>query len=503
VAQGSVPGGIVLGLSSGFASLCHGDDTLLVGPGGAPIGWPSCRDSLNRYRCCSDWYVGGMKTKTLQHHRKRGFSNIWDPHSRDLFPVFLLFTIDFIGHSILAHIWFFYGVFSEYNVLFDADPNLWLSAFANGWSVGTLFHPLLPYYFSIPIRVIATVASFFGSIGSNEAHFREALGLYVSPICAALKAVCLYLSFRILELTIIQAILASGFGVLSVTSIVFGTSPESYGVTGLGLALMALCSLLLYKRNDAFTKSVFLCSGLFATGITISNIIFFGWLSFALQLERRSFFVALKRSAIIASIVLIVTLSIHFALKEFRHVQENASVVSASGGFIKRHTNTQDSIISLMLFPELMSRTFIPTIPERIPNNLAIQNNDLIKFELIYDTTRTGKLTVGLWVISILIFGGGCIIAFHHGGAWRWIAFSSLMSVITFAILYSSVGYNKFLYSQAWQIPCMFLLGAWFPMLRSTRMHVVCAGILVLIGLGDYYIVHNINTWIVIETGQH
>ena len=64
----------------------------------------------------------------------------------DIVTIFIIPLFVFVFQSMLAAIWSSYGVFDQYNMIFDADANAWKSNFANGRSVGGFTHPLLLYF---------------------------------------------------------------------------------------------------------------------------------------------------------------------------------------------------------------------------------------------------------------------------------------------------------------------------------------------------------------------
>lgn len=400
---------------------------------------------------------------------------------------------------MLAASWSSYGVFDQYNVIFDADPNSWKSIFANGWSVGGFGHPLLVYFFSVPIRAIGALGSFFGFI-SDEVGFREALAIYVAPLSAALKAVCLYLAFRLLNLRILDACLAAGFGILSFSSVVFGATPSSYAITGLGLALITLFALVVHIKADRVSYSGLLVAGLLAIGTTISNVIHFGWMHWATQTAKgRSPVSALVRSIAVGALVLFATLSVYYVLSEVRGVQRSSSDLMVSRDFIELYQpSTREQIENFLRFPEIVARTFIPTIPAQKQNKLAVQNNDIIQFELTFNENEFGIVSVFLGTVSLLVFGGGAVFSYRHGGIWRWMGLASTASILTFGVLYSWFGVNTYLYSQHWLVPSTFLIGAWLncSFIKSRIGYVLISGALVLMLLSNFYVLGNINQWL-------
>ena len=418
---------------------------------------------------------------------------------RDIITILTIFLFVLIFQSMLAASWSSYGVFDQYNVIFDADPNSWKSIFANGWSVGGFGHPLLVYFFSVPIRAIGALGSFFGFI-SDEVGFREALAIYVAPLCAALKAICLYLAFRLLNLGILDACLAAGFGFLSFSSVVFGATPSSYAVTGLGLALITLFALVVHIKADRVSYSGLLVAGLLAIGTTISNVIHFGWMHWATQTAKgRAPVSALVGSVVVGALVMFVVLSVFFVLSELRGVKRNSSDLMVTGDFLERYQpSVYKQVENFARFPEIVARTFIPTTPAQKENKLAIQNNNLIKFELTFNDIKFGIFPAILGTVSLLVFGGGAVLSYRHGGIWRWIGLASTASMVTFGILYSWFGINTFLYSQHWLVPSVFLIGAWLncSFIRSRIGYGLISGALAFMLLSNFYVLGNINQWL-------
>lgn len=414
----------------------------------------------------------------------------------DIIAIFTISLFVFIFQSMLAASWSSYGVFDQYNVIFDADPNTWKSYFANGWSVGGFTHPLLAYYFSVPLRAIGALASFFGFI-SDEVQFREALAIYIAPLCGTLKAICLYLVFRLLNLGIFDACLATGFGIVSFSSVVFGATPSPYAVTGLGLALMTLFALLVHIKADRVSHSGLLVAGLFATGTTISNVIHFGWMNWATQTANgRAPVSALVRSVAVGALVLFAALSVFYVLSEVRGVQRSISDLTVSRDFVERYQpGAQKQIENFVRFPEMVARTFIPTIPAQKENRLAVQHNNIIQFELTFNEIEFGIFPVILGIVSLLVFGGGAVLSYRDGGVWRWMGLASTASILTFGGLYSWFGTNTFLYSQHWQVPAVFLIGAWLncSFLKSRLGYGLIFGALILMISGNIYVLEKIN----------
>ncbi|WP_339865710.1 hypothetical protein [Paremcibacter congregatus] len=420
--------------------------------------------------------------------------------NQDTITVFIIFILVFICQSKVAVIWSSYGVFDQYNVIFDTDPNTWKANFSNGWSVGSFNHPLLTYFFSLPLRALSAIASFLGLI-ENQEEYREAFAIYVAPVCTALKAVCFYLSFRLLKLGPSEASLATGFAVLGFSSVVFGATPSSYAVTGFGLVLSTLLALSLYVQSTTIKNIGFIISGIFLVGITSSNIIQFGWMVWLVQSAKsRIPLTILGRSIAISSMVFSATIMLYYTSSITRGVERNTTDIMVSSDFVKRYTpNSKEQVNKLIHFPELIARTFIATTPTEKENSLAIQHNSPIKFELTYTNTGFGISSFILSLVSIVVVCGGATIAYRQGGLWQQLSVASMASLFSIGLLYSLFGINMFLYSQTWYIQCVFLISAWLKLsFFKTQIGRISVGfILLMMTLGDLHVLTNITQQII------
>ena len=144
----------------------------------------------------------------------------------DIAVAAMLVGLVLIAQGLLA-LWLDgYGVFSQYNVLFDTDPNTNIGLFAHGWNMGGFTHPLLPYYFSVPIRGLTLIAAKLGLV-DQEITAREGMALFVAPLLSGLKAATLFLVFRVLGMRAADAVMASALAALGFSSLIFGSTPRS------------------------------------------------------------------------------------------------------------------------------------------------------------------------------------------------------------------------------------------------------------------------------------
>ncbi len=414
----------------------------------------------------------------------------------DFLIALLIAIIAFALHAALAIRLNSYGVFDQYNVIFDADPNEEKSWFAHGYSLGGFNHPLLPYFFSIPIRVIAAIASKLGVI-NEEVVFREILALYIPPILSAIKAVSLFLAFRVLRLHTVDAAMATAIGVLSFSSLIFGSTPASYVVSGAGLALITLFSLLSCCGTSSLMKVGLALSGFFSIGTTVSNVIHYGWMTWMIPIsEKRKPVPALTRSIAGAAILLLITLLLSWALGFVREGNVDHSRLMLSKEFVDHYKpSVSQQISNGARFPEMLARSFIPTVPLQKDNLLALQDGDPIEFELTFNGVEFGLGSAALWLSGIMILGG-VVVSYHLGDLWRWAGFASVASLLTSGVLFSWFGTNTFLYSQYWQVPGAILIGAWVHFI-SVRFKIgrgLLAALALVFVIGDLYVL-NVIDW--------
>ena len=209
---------------------------------------------------------------------------------------------------------------------------------------------------------------------------------------------------------------------------------------------------------------------------------------------------SLVHAVLTAAVVLIATFAVLHILGQLRGAERSLTAYVVSGKFVETYKLDLDQQLeNLVRFPERMARTVLPTLPAKLDNKLALQNDHRIKFELTYNTLEFDGVSLFLSALSIVIFGGGTILAYRRGGTWRWFGLASAASVLTFGFLYSCFGFNTFLYSQHWHIPSLILLGAWFSSEFFQRKHgyLLGAGLVMLLLAGNVYVLQAINAWIV------
>jgi hypothetical protein len=420
----------------------------------------------------------------------------------DYVAALTIIIIIFSLQAVLAVHWSAYGVFDLNNVIFDTDSKAIKGKFAHGWSAGGFKHPLISFYFGIPIRFIVAVLSKVGLI-SDQVVAREILALYIPPVLSAIKAASFFFAFRLLGLLFVDAILVSLIAALGFSSLMFGSTPSSYVVSGCGLALMTLLALLNFHKASSAKKTGLVLCGLFSIGTTASNVIHYGWMTWMSRMSGENKPISeLIRSVATAATMLLMTLLLSFILVFLRHGSTDLSNSMLSKENIERFKpSVSEHISNTVRFPEMLARSYIPSTPRQKHNDSTLKFDSPIKFELTYNSVELGLGSIMLWLVGLFILGG-VVVSYKLGGIWRWAGAASAASILTTGVVFTWFGTNTYLYSQYWQVPGVILIGAWYYLLSHKCKYgrSLLAILLFFLVVGDAYVINEINSSIARST---
>jgi len=289
-------------------------------------------------------------------------------HREPLLGLFL-FVVVFAFHLVLESKLLAMGAFACFNTLFDADPGLTLEAICCGGGSNHVSHPMLEYFFSLPIGGIAKLVSLLTSGGLGEVLVRRWLGLAVVPAAAGLQTFVLLRLFRWLGLSLRSAFLLALLSSVTFSKIIFGSMPESY-------CLSALCILFAYvlfvwtrKRRGARVELTWIALGVLTAGITVTNIVPVAVLHFLREGQLgRSVWGRCGRTALMAVLALIVTLAGGLGLDRLFDAQPGKTLNETV--WISRYF-VDDPAVQLATFPTGVINGFAPPVPGRKPNRFA------------------------------------------------------------------------------------------------------------------------------------
>ena len=261
--------------------------------------------------------------------------------------------------------------------------------------------------------------------------------------------------------------------------------------------MIMLLAPIVHTKDDRVSYCSLLVAGLLAIGTTLSNVIHFGYMYWAIRIAKGHTPVsALSRSVCVGAFLLMAALSIFYVLGAVRGVDRGITHdLTDFGNFLDKYKAGEDQQFeNFIRFPGMVARTFIPTIPKQKQNVSTAGNDNQIQFELTYYRVEFGFFDVILGIVSLLIFGGAAVLSYRYEGIWRWMGIGSMASILTFGVLYSWLCTNTYLYSQHWLVPCVFLLGAWIKLrfFRSCLGRILVLGTMTCILVGDIYVVGEI-----------
>jgi len=401
----------------------------------------------------------------------------------------------FFVYAYVAFLWTSLGIYDQYNVIFDTDPNRWLVRLSHGWVFGDFNHPLGPYLFAPPIRALGAVAPYLG--WQDTVAFRETIGLLIAPTFASLKCISFYLGFRMLQLNRAEASLATTLGMFGFSAVVFAAVPSGYPITGALYAICFLATVGSLKHGLNATPWGLLASGFVAIGVTITNVISLGWFIWARFALDGAWFRGLVRAIMIAGTIMAGVLAASYTGNALR-TQEAPAPTPNTGGFGPYSLSAEEQLKRILGLPELLARSFVPTQPTPLKNELAVRNENLVQFELAYPPERASltERTV-LTVLSLGLLIGAAVTAAVTGGPWLYIAAASALSLLMSGMLYSAGGTNPYLYTQHLQPAATVLLAAWFtlPCLRRTSVYCVIATLVGAMAIADVWLMAEITSW--------
>jgi len=353
------------------------------------------------------------------------------------------------------------GAFERKDVLFDADVKTRLKAISAGMHLGVK-HPNLMAYFTPPITLAAwSLATVCPGCGT-EADLQRVLGKLVVPVASAIKTMLVFVLFRRLGFSSLQATTVTLLSLISFSTLVFGSIPESYGLTALAMAVAyafaASDSELTWRR-----MIVWIAIGVFATGITLTNIAFVALLLGAASREKR-LIAGGVRAAAIATVVLALT-GVSAYVLDLALVRHEQAVDSMGLRSILRDrvlTPIQGQAVAheagdagrkLRHFPTAVANAFAP--PRVGTATFGSPGRERQGLSLEHSPTIFGfGDPLGLSVVLLIIAGAMCSLASPRA---RRIAIASI-GLVAMGWLMSVWGSETQLFSQHWHLPAVVLI---------------------------------------------
>lgn len=400
----------------------------------------------------------------------------------------MLGLLSFVLHLTLTRELDRLGVFDQGNVLFDADPDTRLASLSDGLHLG-IKHPNLMAYFTPPITLAAKLVIALSPGDKSESAMRRTLGTWLVPSASALTTAIVFSLFGHLGFSVLRSVVATLLASLSFSTLVFGSIPESYGLTALALAVAyAFAANPSRDHRRPWAGAGWIAIGVFATGITVINVVFVALLmAGAVWTEaRRSraiFRVAVTVIAIfgltgacawVLDAVMVRPNSTPAADVEAALVERTVALVRAE----MTRFAAPDPIRQLLHFPTTLANTFAAPAPDRQPIKPSrhAQGFTLKSSPSIFGMGDP----FGTSVFILLVAGALCGLV---NDATRGIALASV-GIIVFSAMLGVWGVETFLYSQNWNLAAVVLMtGVMRTGPGSRPMTAVVASVTLIVGV--------------------
>lgn len=373
------------------------------------------------------------------------------------------------------------AAYQDWETLFGSDPNWYLPRLTDG-SYSSKRHPLLHVFVHVPARALASFVS--GVAGTDELRLRRQLVLLASPAASAAKTALLLAMCLALGLRLPFSILIALLDMASLSRLVFGSIPESFGPTALALTWMLYLTAraLLDDATATFRRTAWFVCGLFAIGVTVTNAVPFAIVLLAVLVGRGLEWTnAVIRSLGIAGLVLLTVGILHLASQALVQPapQERASIAApgpanplvaeppAPLGNIAPFVKLRPMAL-LRQLPLVTGATFLGPPPTVRPAPPAAQSRPQARVQLRMSTTElTGEWLWCLAVVSVAL--GVALFAARRTPVSLRPLLLALGAILGFNLALFSVwgGANIFMFTLHWQ-PCLLVLLA-VGGLRSTR----------------------------------
>jgi hypothetical protein len=396
------------------------------------------------------------------------------------------------------------GVFAQRDVLFDADIKTRLLALSGGKHLG-IKHPNLMPYFTPPVALVAKAITTLSPASGAEAAVRRAVGTLVVPVASALKTAVVFLVFCNLGFPPASAVVATLLEMVSFSTLVFGSIPESYGLTALAVVLAYACATGSSAEPTWRRIGVWVAIGVFATGVTVTNVVLVTLLFWAAAWKAWPRLVpATVRAAAFAVVVFGVTGVSAYVLDAMLVPKPPpAPGVAPAPAVVDRvlepFTHEVDAFAApdparkLRRFPTAVVTAFSPSsAAEPLTSDMRrpMRNPPPVALTLERTPDVFGRgAPFGLALLVLLVAGAACSLALP---ATRPIAAASL-AICAFSWGLSVWGMETLLYSQHWHLAAVVLLAGVMRMEpRARPMTALVGAVTVAIAVNNLVRLHEI-----------
>lgn len=370
-----------------------------------------------------------------------------------------LFAASFLARYPLARTWSALGVLDQHDVLFDADPVVFLWAFRDGDMRDRLWraHPNVRNLVNPPVRLAARLARLARPAWTEERARGEA-ALLVAPAASGVTTAAVFLTLRLLGASLGAAALGAVVEMSSFSGLVFGSIPESYPLSGTVLALAFLLLADAARAGGRLRPLPWILVGSTAFGITTTNLglvaipLFFA-ASRALGSRARAAAATAALGLAAAVLGVLELLAVNAAYGERLPLRK----VERTEPFL-----TPRPLATARSFPEAVVSTVLPNRPAVVTSEIGLRRDYPFKLMFTIEggpASVVSRLLRGLVVAGFLLLGALQLARLEGPGPP--LLWASLV-VLAFNLALHSVyrGPDLLLYSMHWHAALAVVLGA-------------------------------------------
>jgi hypothetical protein len=370
-----------------------------------------------------------------------------------------LFAASFLARYPLARTWFALGVLDQHDVLFDADPVVFLQAFRDGDMRDRLWraHPNVRNLVNPAVRLAGRLARVARPDWTVERARGEA-ALLVAPAASGVTTALVFLTLRLLGGTLGAAALGAVVEMCSFSGLVFGSIPESYPLSGAALAAALLLLAEAARPGGRLRVLPWILVASTAFGITSTNLGLVGIPLFVAasralgsRLRAGAATVAVLLAAVALGIVEL--LAVNAAYREHLPLRK----IARTDPFLAaRPLETARS------FPEAVVSTVLPDRPAVVTSEIGLRRD--YPFKLMFTVggepqSLVSKLLRGLVVAGFLLLGA--LQLARLGGPGPPVLWAALGILAFNLVLHSWYrGPDLLLYSMHWHAALAVVIGA-------------------------------------------
>jgi len=360
------------------------------------------------------------------------------------------------------------SVHAEWNVLFDADPNVYLRNFATGYTLGTwggrgFVHPNLTNLVHPVIRLLALAIEHLPGRLGTPLEIRDALAFHVSPVIAAVRVVLMMLLMQALGLSLPWSIGLTVLDMTSFSTLLFSSIPESYAFTGAVLIALFWLGARTSRTEQPPGPTSWLAWTMLATAVATLDIVAAAIIRTLTEASRRPFARAAAATAAIVSLALFVNLA---ALKASQGVYGHPTPLAQT---TPQLADAWDPGIdrAVIDYPRALANGIIAPPPAAWAHP---DSNYVHPFVLTLERGRPG---VRAWdprtVLALLLIGLGAAGWWWLPRASRPIHLAALAVLAEGAVVHAFFGKELLLYTQHWHAAVLVLISSLYYAPRPAR----------------------------------